>query len=471
MNPMFGDRLLLTWYGDDFTGSTDVMEALAKAGIPAALFVDPPTPEQLAHYSGLKAFGVAGISRSLPTEDMEAELRPVFEGFRAHNPRFVHYKICSTFDSSPMVGSIGRAMEIGRSVFGTTVVPVVVGAPVLGRYCVFGNLFARSGLDSEPYRLDRHPTMRHHPVTPMDEADLPRHLGAQTDEFIIGLMNVLDLDAPDAERRFIRTVKVGADAVLFDTLYNAHLRVVGRCLDAWTLDRGSLHSADWPTEDVPLFCVASSGLEYALTANWREQGFLPQPPVFAAEAVSPLLVVSGSASPVTQRQIEWAIENGFAAVALDTECMVDPAETDAALTRGIRDILGALSRGQSVIAHACLGPNDARLERTRSRMASLGIPSGASSQLLGTALGAILHEVWTATDLPRAVVTGGDTSGFVARRLGIEALEMVAPMAPGSPLCRIVAPDSALNGRTIVFKGGQVGKVDLFGGIQRGTVS
>jgi uncharacterized protein YgbK (DUF1537 family) len=470
MNPAFRDRLLITWYGDDFTGSTDVMESLTKAGIPAALFLDPPTPEQLSRYPGLKAFGVAGISRSLPTEDMGAELRPVFEAFRAHNPRFVHYKICSTFDSSPGVGSIGRAMEVGKSVFGATVIPVVVGAPVLGRYCVFGNLFARSGLDSEPHRLDRHPTMRHHPITPMDEADLTRHLTAQTDEFIIGLVSVLDLDAPDAAQRFFRTVKIGADVVLFDTLYDAHLPVIGRCLEEWTLNRGRLHSADWPREDVPLFCVASSGLEYALTANWREQGLLPQPPAFSAEPVSPLLVVSGSASPVTQRQIEWATENGFAEVALDTEQIVAPSESAEAIERGIRGIQDVLARGQSVIAHACLGPNDTRLERTRSRMASLGIPSGASSRLLGTALGAILHKVWAATDLPRAVVTGGDTSGFVARRLGIEALEMVAPMAPGSPLCRIAAPDSPLNGRTIVFKGGQVGKVDLFGGIQRGTV-
>jgi len=37
--------LLLTWYGDDFTGSTDVMEALTLGGVPAVLFLEPPTAE------------------------------------------------------------------------------------------------------------------------------------------------------------------------------------------------------------------------------------------------------------------------------------------------------------------------------------------------------------------------------------------------------------------------------------------
>jgi uncharacterized protein YgbK (DUF1537 family) len=56
--------------------------------------------------------------------------------------------------------------------------PLVVGAPALGRYVVFGHLFARAG--DEIVRLDRHPTMRVHPSTPMHESDLRRHLGMQT---------------------------------------------------------------------------------------------------------------------------------------------------------------------------------------------------------------------------------------------------------------------------------------------------
>src|SRR5438128_2107429 len=36
--------LLLSFYGDDFTGSTDALESLARCGIRTVLFTDPPTP-------------------------------------------------------------------------------------------------------------------------------------------------------------------------------------------------------------------------------------------------------------------------------------------------------------------------------------------------------------------------------------------------------------------------------------------
>src|SRR6185437_5106540 len=99
---------------------------------------------------------------------------------KALSAPLIHYKVCSTFDSSPETGSIGRAIEIGQDVFNSTVTPMVVGAPRLGRYCIFGNLFARSGLDSEVFRLERHPTMRTHPITPMCDSDLRRLLAMQT---------------------------------------------------------------------------------------------------------------------------------------------------------------------------------------------------------------------------------------------------------------------------------------------------
>ena len=42
------DGLLVSFYGDDFTGSTSVMEALTFAGLPTVLFLDTPTAAQRA---------------------------------------------------------------------------------------------------------------------------------------------------------------------------------------------------------------------------------------------------------------------------------------------------------------------------------------------------------------------------------------------------------------------------------------
>src|SRR5580700_6140681 len=116
------------YYGDDFTGSTDALEALAANGVQCVLFLDPPSEEMLAGFPACQAIGVAGESRSRDPEWMSAHLPRVFERLRRLGAATCQYKVCSTFDSSPATGSIGRALEIGRQVFGGRFVPVVVAA-------------------------------------------------------------------------------------------------------------------------------------------------------------------------------------------------------------------------------------------------------------------------------------------------------------------------------------------------------
>src|SRR5438270_12774619 len=119
--------LLICFYGDDFTGSTDALESLTQTGAPAALFLEPPSPDRLARYPGLLAVGVAGMTRSLAPAAMEAELRPALAALRGLGAPHVHYKVCSTFDSSPAIGSIGRVMDVAAELFGARFLPLLVG--------------------------------------------------------------------------------------------------------------------------------------------------------------------------------------------------------------------------------------------------------------------------------------------------------------------------------------------------------
>src|SRR5476651_736247 len=134
-------KLLLAFYGDDFTGSTDALEFLSRAGIKTVLFIEPPTAKQLARYDGLQAVGVAGMTRAMAPAEMERTLLPAFKALQQLKVKHVHYKVCSTFDSSPKIGSIGKAIDVGTEVFKSKFVPLLVAAPALGRYCAFGNLF------------------------------------------------------------------------------------------------------------------------------------------------------------------------------------------------------------------------------------------------------------------------------------------------------------------------------------------
>ena len=60
MNP-----LLFAFYGDDFTGSADAMEALTINGVKTALFLGHPTQERLqAELAHLNAVGNSGVRRT-----------------------------------------------------------------------------------------------------------------------------------------------------------------------------------------------------------------------------------------------------------------------------------------------------------------------------------------------------------------------------------------------------------------------
>ncbi|MXV15232.1 four-carbon acid sugar kinase family protein [Hufsiella ginkgonis] len=454
-------QLLLGYYGDDFTGSTDAMEMLSRSGVRTVLFITPPSAETLRNYPGIRAFGVAGLSRSLEPEDMASELSSAFWKMRQTGARHIHYKVCSTFDSSPAIGNIGTAIETGTALFPGRYVPLLVAAPTLGRYCVFGNLFASVGIGSagEIFRLDRHPSMKNHPVTPADEADLRVHLGKQTGKKI-GLVDILDLGKQTHEVRGLidARLKAGHRIILFDGLYDDQLRVTGEVIDQEAEDSRQ-----------PFFSVGSSGIEMALGKYWTSRGMLT-PPVYWPNpaAQKAILVISGSCSPVTARQIGTAVQSGFAEISLEpAEMLTD--DPQAVNVPGLK-IAGWLKNGTSVIVHTSKGIDDDRIARSRALFASRGIPKSHTSRIYGTVLGNIARAVVQHGDVSRIVIAGGDTSSFAARAMGIEAVEMIAPLSPGAPLCKAYAPGSPLDGKEVVFKGGQVGGDHYFIDILNGKI-
>jgi 3-oxoisoapionate kinase len=446
-------NLLLAFYGDDFTGSTDALEFLSRAGAKTVLFIEPPTREQLSRYEELDAIGVAGMTRAMRPTEMEAELRPAFKALRQLGAKHVHYKVCSTFDSSPTVGSIGKAIDVGAEIFDAPFIPLLVAAPALGRYCVFGNLFARMGIGSkgEIFRLDRHPSMSKHPVTPADESDLRLHLAKQTSKKI-GLIDILQVQqAEHLKSRLDEAIDNKAEIVLFDGLYEEQLIKIGQAID------------EYATSDKPLFSVGSSGIEMALGLHWKQQGKLhPKEEWQEAGKAEAILVVSGSCSPVTSKQIKWALENGFEQVPLDTVAIAQNEDYD--LMCYSNKVIELLNEGRSVIVHTSLDNDDARVKASNDVLAN----AKSTSELFGTALGRIVREVVPKTNIKRIVIAGGDTSSYAARAMGIEAVEMIAPLSPGAPLCKAYAPNSPIDGLEVNFKGGQVGAEDYFGVVLNG---
>ena len=450
---MKNDKLLLAYYGDDFTGSTDALEFLTLAGVKTVLFLRKPEQKDLDRFPGIQAIGLAGKSRSMSPSEMDTELYTAFENLKSFAPNHFHYKVCSTFDSAPHVGNIGKAIEIGSKVFNQKTVLVSPSAPHLGRFCVFGNLFARMGTigNGEIYRIDRHPSMSKHPVTPSLEGDLTIHLAKQTEKSI----NLINLT----------TIEKGASAVLeevtnneseilfFDGFNLEHLKTIGSVFN---------QLATYKT----LFSVGSSGIEMALGLDWKSNNVIGNETVFEpAGEVSPILVLSGSCSPVTSKQIEYALENGFLEIPLESKA-VDSQHQQQIIEKMVSQIIANFNNGKSTILHTSTGSDDPRIAETESYFKSKGIAENdiqkQCSSVYGSILGQITKEVLKAVKIKRILFAGGDTSSYAASELDILALEMIAPIAPGAPLCKAVSDSEWVNGIEMNFKGGQVGTADYF---------
>ncbi|ARP84015.1 hypothetical protein CAL12_26505 [Bordetella genomosp. 8] len=449
-------RPRLAYYGDDFTGSTDTLATVVSAGLRAVLFLDVPTADELAHFGSLDCVGVAGTARAMSPAEMDVALPRIFRGLAATGADVLHYKCCSTFDSAPHIGSIGHAVRLAWRELEIRPAYIVGGQPNLGRYCSFGHLYARAGQDGPVYRLDRHPTMSRHPVTPMDESDLRAHLARQGLEGIASFDLAMLDDAPDAAAaRLDALLGEGAAGVLFDATRTADLARVGALL------RHRL-----AVERKPLLAVGPTGVLQALLATDVDRATPASAaghatPVYAADhvhrthgqEVSQTFIVAGSRSPITAAQIAAAEQAGFVSIALDAAAMVaNDAEYRASLDGRI---VQALRAGRSVVAHSTLGDDS-------------GARRPGFTRALALACGGLMADVLAAYPLARAGFAGGDTSSLAVQSWGARALTFSYSPSPGVAVCRVHAPGHPADGVELMLKGGQMGAPSLFSDLLAG---
>lgn len=422
------------WYGDDFTGASDTLATLAAAGLRARLFPQVPSAAHLERAGPLDALGIAGTARALAPAAMRDELAPVADFFASLRAPITHYKCCSTFDSAAQVGNLAVGLRALRRDMHQTVVPIVGGQPSLGRFCAFGELYATASAGGEVHRIDRHPTMSRHPVTPMHEADLRRHLAAQ------GLANVASIDLralDDADDAALDAAfdAFDADALLFDTTRHAHLARIGRLL--WQR-----------AERAPLLALGASSVAQALIAHWQSQGLAPGAAPTVAPATGPVLLLVGSLSPVTAAQA--AAASGYETVEIPAQVLADDdSRVDTLAAR----CAALLREGRPVLARTRSGPGKAA-------------PPLAVAAACARLLARVLEQ---APQVRRVGVAGGDTSSFALRTLAPWALSWAGSLAPGVPLLRAHADDPALDGLELMLKGGQMGPPDVFERLRRGT--
>ncbi|WP_152362322.1 four-carbon acid sugar kinase family protein [Microlunatus speluncae] len=409
---------LVGFYGDDFTGSVDALLQFRRAGLDGVLLT---CPDDVAAGSDHEVVGLAGVSRSLPSDDLAAEVTPALTRLRALAPRVVQYKACSTVDSSPEVGSLGRVLELARQLFPPLPVPMIFAQPDFGRYTVFGQHFATDG--DRTYRLDRHPTMAKHPVTPITEADLARLIRRQT---WLPVDSLSWTDYPDPDRRAAMINSGDHAAVVCDAFLDEHLELVART------------ALDEPTR--PRFMIGSGGLSLglgrALRPSTSRSGAAAALPTSAEPATGRTVAISGSYSDRTREQIAAAVRAGWQELDLFESGVAERAATQH-------------RAGTAVIVHSL----------------SRELPAERNGEI-AERLAEVADACVAAVPQTRLISCGGDTSGSVLRRAGVRELTIEAQPWGNVVLCRAGLAD----GRSyeLILKGGQMGHAALFEDVRLG---
>ncbi|CAB3879577.1 four-carbon acid sugar kinase family protein [Achromobacter piechaudii] len=455
----------ICWYGDDFTGATDTLAEVARAGLRSLLFLGVPTPEQLRRAGPLDAIGIAGAARAMSPDDMQVELRAVGRFMAGTGARVLHYKCCSTFDSAPHVGSIGVAVRELRRHVPNRLVPIVGGQPSIGRYCSFAQLFARAGAAPEIHRIDRHPVMSQHPVTPMHEADLRKHLAAQGLEGIqsiphIGYPRLRNADDVAAVDGWIDGLIRDHDGpVLFDLTDDEQLAVIGRLI--WragasaplltvgpsSVQQALARAAEFELGGVVAGREAAEAAESAESAESTESAESAGSVTSLPAATGPVLVMAGSLSPVTARQI--AASTRYTHQPLQVQALL---ESPAYVAEQVRLAANALAQGRNVLVHTDRPEQAVTSDQAAST-------ARATAQLAAAIIAASAQ---AGTRLARVGIAGGDTSSQATLALGLWGLAFRCVLAPGVTVSVARSDNPVVDGMELMLKGGQMGGDDLF---------
>jgi len=412
--------LRLGCIADDFTGATDLANNLVRSGMRVVQAIG----EQRECFDGdADAIVVALKTRTIARDEAVAQSLAALDWLRAQGAAQIYFKYCSTFDST-RDGNIGPVTEALMDVLAADFTIATPAFPDNGRTVYNGCLFVGDVLLSES-------GMRHHPLTPMTDANLVRVMQAQCTRKVGLVDHRVVARGPDAIRaRFDALRADGVAIAIVDAITNDDLLRLGPAL-----------------ADMPLV-TAGSGVAIALPANF---GIVPSA---AASALPPAAgkqaVIAGSCSEATNRQVRAFIAVGGAAL------RIDPLEI-AARVDVTHDALAWCEShvaGGPVLLYSTAEPRDVRSVQQRLGVAHAGSMTEAT-------LGAIARGL-VDLGVRRLIVAGGETSGACVQALRIARMKIGPQIDPGVPWCWARTDAERGVGVHLALKSGNFGADDFF---------
>jgi uncharacterized protein YgbK (DUF1537 family) len=395
--------------GDDFTGSSDLANTLAKGGMRVVQFCGIPDHRAAPD---VEAGVVALKTRSIAPADAVAQSLAALDWLRAQGCEQIFFKYCSTFDSTAKgnIGPVADALAEALEAYQVVICPAFPGA---GRSIYQGHLFVADRLLNES-------GMQNHPLTPMVDADIRRWLAPQT-RHSVGHVGAMDVFAgPDRIAEALAAQHgAGHRLIVVDAIRDADLMAIGAAA------RG-----------LPLI-TGGSGVALGLPANF---GCTPAPVPWRGQA-GRAAILSGSCSTATRAQVAHHAAHHPAREIL-AEDVIEGRLTAAEIAAWI------LAQTGLPLAYSSADPVE--VARVQGRF---------GSETAATAIEAFFAEVarrLVAGGITRLITAGGETSGAVVEGLGLSALEIGPEIDPGVPALR------ANSDLVVALKSGNFGTVDFF---------
>ena len=414
---------------DDFTGATDLANNLVRAGMRVVQTIGVPDD---AAGLDVDAVVVALKSRTAPPEDAVAQSLAACRFLKTQGASQIYFKICSTFDSTS-AGNIGPVLEALMAELDCAFTIATPAFPDNGRTVFKGHLFVGDVLLSDS-------GMRHHPLTPMTDANLVRVLQAQLhgpEKRRVGLVDfaAVSESATAIRARFELLRGQGVSIAIADAVANADLLRLGDAV-----------------ADLPLVC-AGSGLAIGLPANFgiAPSGGAARLPVVHGR----LAIVSGSCSERTNEQVAHFVAGGGAARAIDPLALaVEGAEGMASAIAAWAEAAWRAAPSRPLLVYS-----------SAAAAAVADVQKQLGDAAAGAAVEALLGEVarrLVAAGARRLVVAGGETSGACVQALGIRRLRIGAQIDPGVPWCHAESAVAGPEGLHLALKSGNFGGADFF---------
>lgn len=421
-----GSNIVLGAIADDFTGATDLANNLVRGGMRCLQVIGVPQEE--IDLQEIDAVVVALKSRSCPVEEAVNDSLAALDWLQKQGARQLFFKYCSTFDSTDR-GNIGPVTDALLEALGASQTVMVPAFPINGRTVYQGHLFVGD-------RLLNDSGMQHHPLNPMQDADLVRVLTRQT-LHPVGLANRAVLaQGLTAIRAHLSALEAqGVRYVICDSLDEQDLDVLAEA-----------------TVLLPLV-TGGSGLGQALPAQYLAQGWLDTitEPGRLSLASGGALVLSGSCSRATLAQVaDFLAKHPGGGFALEPLSL---AEGEQQQRQALAFARQRLSEQAPVLLYASADP-----DKVSTAQQALGVERAgalveeALSQLAVT----LVNE-----GVGRLLVAGGETSGAVVSALGITTLRIGEQIDPGVPWTQapLADRDAPLS---LALKSGNFGGVDFF---------